>query len=323
MPKTGLIAAPLLALAAMAASAAAAAPVSSDISAPGPDAALSGTFLDAGTKDAPVVLILPGSGPTDRDGNNPLGIKAGSYRLLAQALAAKGISSARIDKRGLFGSKAAVADPNKVTLSDYAADVASWVGVLTARTGRPCVWVAGHSEGGSIALAAAKKPDICGLILISSPGRRLDVLVREQLAAHPANAPILATADAALDALARGEHVDVSAMPPALAKGLFNPAVQDYLIDLIRHDPARMIAAVDKPILIIGGLSDLQVRRADAEALAAAQPAAKLVLIDGMTHTLKHVEGDAPAANMATYTDPDMPLDPALVDAITGFITSH
>ena len=57
------------------------------------------------------MLILPGSGPTDRDGNNPMGITAAPYRMLAEALATKGVSSVRIDKRGLFGSKAAIPDP--------------------------------------------------------------------------------------------------------------------------------------------------------------------------------------------------------------------
>ena len=321
MTKLRKIAMSMLGFAAMAmTTAAAAAPVASEISAPGPVGPLAGTFLAAGPADAPVVLILPGSGPTDRDGNNRFGVAANSYRLVAEALAVKGLSSARIDKRGLLGSKGAVADPNKVTLSDYAADVASWVKVLKDKTRQRCIWVAGHSEGGTIALAAASDPDICGLILISTPGRGYDTLIHEQLAANPANAPIMADVDAALAALARGEHVDVSGMAPALAKGLFNPAVQDYLIDLIRHRPSAMIAAVTKPVLIAGGLSDLQVPKADADALAAAQPAAKIVLIAGMTHTLKHVDGSDGVANMATYTNPELPVEPRLIDAIAEFI---
>ena len=94
------------------------------MTAPGPEGPLAGTLLDAG-HDAPVVLIVPGSGPTDRDGNNPLGVKAAQYRLLAEALARKGVSSVRVDKRGLGGSKAAASDPNKVTIADYAGKSAS------------------------------------------------------------------------------------------------------------------------------------------------------------------------------------------------------
>lgn len=216
-------------------------------------------------------------------------------------------------------AKAAIADANNVTLVGYAADVANWIDVLKQKSGRRCIWVAGHSEGGLVALAAADDPDICGLVLISTPGRRFDVVLREQLAANPANSPILGEAGSALDALVRGEHVDVSGMHSALAQGLFNPKVQDFLIDVIAHPAAPMIAKADKPILIVSGSMDMQVGAADAQALAAAQPSAKLVWIEGMFHSLKHVEDDRDA-NLASYADPGRPIEPALVTAIANFI---
>jgi pimeloyl-ACP methyl ester carboxylesterase len=304
----------------MIATPAGAAPPLSEIKAFGPNGPLVGTFLHANKPHAPVLLIHPGSGPTDRDGNNSFGIKANSYRLLAEALAVRGISTARIDKRGMFGSKAAIADANKVTLADYAADVANWIEVLRQKSGRRCIWVAGHSEGGLVALASAGIPDICGLVLISTPGRRFDIVLLEQLAANPANKPILDQARSALDALARGEHAEVSGMHPALAQGLFNPEVQDFLIDLIAHPAGPMIAKADKPILIVGGSMDMQVGAADAQALSAAQPSAKLVWIEGMSHTLKHVEDDERDASLASYSDPGRPIKSALVKAIADFI---
>jgi len=104
-------------------SAAAPAPVETYVDAPGPSGPLKGTMLTPGGIPAPpVVLIIPGSGPTDRDGNSGLGVKASTYRLLAEALAERGIASARTDKRGMFASPGAVANPNHVTISDYAAD---------------------------------------------------------------------------------------------------------------------------------------------------------------------------------------------------------
>src|SRR5262245_15965848 len=121
---------------------------------PGPEGSLAGTLLAPGTPSAPVVLIIPGSGPTDRDGNGPAGLMASTYRLLAEGLVTRGIASVRIDKRGLFGSRAAVTDPNSVTIDDYAADVRAWVSAIRDRTGAPCVWVLGHSEGGLVALVA-------------------------------------------------------------------------------------------------------------------------------------------------------------------------
>lgn len=289
------------------------------MTAPGPRGPLAGTFEDAG-KETPVVLIIPGSGPTDRDGNNPLGVTAAPYRLLAEALAAKGVSSVRIDKRGMFGSKAAIADPNKVTIGDYATDTHSWVAAIQKQTGAKCVWILGHSEGALVALAAAREPrGICGVILVSGAGRKLSDVIREQLKSNPANAPVLDQAMAALDKLDRGEHVDVTNMNPALLK-LFAPQVQDYLIDMFKRDPAKLAASLKVPLLIVQGERDIQVSVTDAKDLAAAQPKAKLVLIPAMNHVLKDVASDDRAANMATYSDPALPVDATLVDTIAAFV---
>jgi hypothetical protein len=289
------------------------------ITAPGPEGPLAGTLLSAGAK-APVVLIIPGSGPTDRDGNNPLGVTAAPYRLLAEALAENGVSTVRVDKRGLFGSKAAVADPNKVTIGDYAADTHNWVAAIRQRTGARCVWMLGHSEGALIALAAAQQPkNICGVILVSGAGRRLSDVIREQLRANPANAPVLDSALAALDSLDKGQHVDVTGMHPALLK-LFAPQVQDFLIDMFRYDPAKLAASLKVPLLIVQGERDIQVSTGDARALAAAQPKAKLALIPRMNHVLKDVDSDDRAANAATYADPSLPVDSSLVETIASFV---
>ena len=298
---------------------AAAAVAAIPLTAPGPQGPLAGTFEDAG-KGAPVVLIIPGSGPTDRDGNNPLGITAAPYRLLADALTTKGVSSVRIDKRGLFGSKAAIPDPNKVTIADYATDTHAWISAIQKQTGAKCVWVLGHSEGSLIALAAAQDPQgICGVISVSGAGRKLSEVIREQLRSNPANAPLLDSANAALDALEKGEHVDVTGMHPALLR-LFAPQVQDFLIDDFRHDPAQLAASLKVPLLIVQGERDIQVSTDDAKALAAAQPKAKLVLIPAMNHVLKDVASDDRQANIATYADPSLPVDSGLVDAIAGFV---
>jgi pimeloyl-ACP methyl ester carboxylesterase len=298
---------------------AAAAATAVPMTAPGPQGPLAGTLEDAG-KGTPVVLIIPGSGPTDRDGNNPLGVKAAPYRLLAEALAAKGVSSVRIDKRGLFGSKDAVADPNKVTIGEYASDAHSWVAAVRKQTGAKCVWLLGHSEGALVALAAAQEPQgICGVIVASGAGRKLSDVIREQLRSNPANAPVLDSAMSALDALDRGEHVDVTNMNPALLP-LFRPQVQDFLIDMFQRDPAKLAASLKVPLLIVQGERDIQVSVADAKDLAAAQPKAKLVLIPAMNHVLKDVASDDRAANMAAYADPALPVDSTLIDAIAAFV---
>jgi hypothetical protein len=299
--------------------AAAAVAVGMPVTAPGPQGPLEGTYLDAG-KHTPVVLIIPGSGPTDRDGNNPLGITAAPYRLLAEALATQAVSSVRIDKRGIGGSKGAVADGNKVTIADYVTDTHNWIAAIRKRTGVQCVWVLGHSEGSLVALAAAQQPDgMCGVISVSGAGRKLSDVIRDQLRANPANAPLLDQAMAALDTLEKGQHVDVSGMNPALLR-LFAPQVQDFLIDDFRHDPAKLAASLKLPLLIVQGERDIQVSAADARALAAAQPKAKLVLVPAMNHVLKDVANDDRSANVATYSDSSLPVDSTLIDAVASFV---
>jgi alpha-beta hydrolase superfamily lysophospholipase len=111
-----------------------------------------------------------------------LGIKAATYRLLAEGLAAHGIATVRIDKRGLFASAAAAPDANAVTIRSYADDVHTWVSSIRYQTGARCIWLLGHSEGGLVALAASQAgSDICGLVLVSTAGRPISEVLKSQL----------------------------------------------------------------------------------------------------------------------------------------------
>jgi pimeloyl-ACP methyl ester carboxylesterase len=311
----------IAAMALLSASAGSAQPVQ-EITAPGPQGDLHGSVI-APENGGPILLIIPGSGPTDRDGNSPAGLSAAPYRLLAEGLAAKGIGSVRIDKRGMFASAGAVADPNAVTIDDYVADVASWMGAIREKTGARCVWLAGHSEGGMVALAAAGKMEgLCGLVLIATPGRVLGAIMREQLQANPANAPVLPDAMRALALLEAGQHVDISWFHPALQQ-LFAPQVQDFLIDMMKLDPAALAAATRLPMLIVQGDRDIQISLADAETLHAAHPTATYRVLNGVNHALKIVESDDLAANMATYGNPNLPIAHEVVSAIAAFVTAQ
>lgn len=288
----------------------------SDVTIPGPKGPLAATVLDP-AKGAPALILIPGSGPTNRDGDSPLGVSGGIYRQLSEQLAARGVATLRIDKRGMFGSKAAITDANAVTIADYAADVRGWAKLLWAR-GKPCVWLAGHSEGGLIALAAAQQPDgICGLVLLAAPGRPLGAVLRAQL--KPKVPPAMfASADAAITKLEQRQRVDPATVPAPLAP-LFNPAVQGYLIELVTADPASLAAAIKLPMLVIQGETDIQVSVEDARLLAAARPGAKLVLLPGVNHVWRKAPLDPPA-NAATYGNATLTIDPAVADSIATFV---
>ena len=297
-----------------------AAPAETPLQAPGPHGALRGTVLTPENAKGPVILIIPGSGPTNRDGNNPLGIRASSYKLLAEGLAKEGITTVRIDKRGMFGSSRA-GDPNAVTIEAYTHDIRAWVDVIRMKKGVSCVWVMGHSEGGLVALASGRSVGgICGLILLAAPGRPAGHVLAEQLRSNPEGGPEIEQALAVVAALEMGRHVNPYALNPTVAQ-MFNPRVQDFLISMFAIDPARLIAEYHGPVLIIQGKRDIQVSVKDAERLKDADPAAKLLLLPDTNHVLKKVSLPGRAANQATYANPHLPLAEGITEGIAAFVT--
>jgi uncharacterized protein len=275
---------------------------------------LAGTFV-AGSPGAPVVVIIPGSGPTDRNGNNPLGVAAAPYRHLAKGLADRGFGTVRIDKRGMFDSADPTIDPNAVTLGLYAQDVQAWASLAAEVAGTRCAVLAGHSEGALVALLAGNVPQVCGVILLASPGLRLGQTLRLQLAANPA---LALAAEMPLAELEAGRMVPADQVPRELM-GLLAPDVQPFLIDLLSYDPARLAADLPKPLMILHARNDLQVFPADFAALSAARTDATLALIDGVNHVLKPAPYDR-AANLQHYADPDVPVATAVLDDIAAFL---
>jgi hypothetical protein len=296
-------------------------PVESELTTASNGVTLRGAWVapTASAVAAPVVII-PGSGPTNRDGDNPLGVRARSYALLAEGLAARGVPSLRVDKRGMFSSAAAGVDPNAVTIALYAEDARAWAAEAARKAGAPCAWLLGHSEGALVALAAAQDSDapICGVLAVSGPGRKLGQVLREQLRANPANAPILPQAEAAIAELEAGRPVDAAALHPGL-QSLFAAPVQPFLRSLLGLDPAVLARDLKKPLLILQGETDLQTAPADAEALKAARPDATLIMLPGVNHALKNAPADR-AANLATYADPSLPIAKEVLEAVVMFV---
>ena len=280
---------------------------------------LHGTLVDKRHRD-PVVLIVPGSGPTDRDGNNPMGMKTDAYKLLAEALIRKDIASVRIDKRGMFGS-ASAGDPNITSPQAYVDDIHAWIDAIKAERGSKCVFLLGHSEGAlMVSLAAEGRKDVCGLILVAGMGRPFGDILREQLTKNPANAPILDEALRAIAELEQGRAVDTTGMHPALAS-LFAPKVQPYIMSLMAIDPVEALRRAKTPALIVQGTRDIQVSVDDAKLLNKA-PKTSLRLVNDMNHVLKEAPADL-AGNMATYTDPSLPLATDFVGQIEEFIENN
>lgn len=277
---------------------------------------LHGTLLKPNvTMPVPVVLLIAGSGPTDRDGNNPEGGRSDSLKRLAQSLAKHGIASLRYDKRGVAASRAATSDERDLTVDRYVSDAVAWAQLLSDDPAFNRLTLIGHSEGALIASLAAEQAHADAVVSIAGSSRPIDQLLREQLAAR-LPPPLLALSNRLLDRLLAGQ---LSPQVPTQLQVLFRPSVQPYLITLLQQNPAQAFAQLKIPALIVQGSHDIQVSVADAKALHAAKPDAELLIIPGMNHLLRISALDLPA-QLASYNNPQLPLAYGLSEQIVMFI---
>lgn len=292
-----------------------AAPVAEAVSIVRAPGKLAGTLLVPHTATPmPVLLLVSGSGPTDRDGNGP-GITPASLRQLAESLAARGIATLRFDKRVVGGSLSAMLPEAQLSFELLAEDVAAWLRFLAADRRFSPVIVAGHSEGALLGLLAMRDAPAAGYVSIAGPARPADEVLHDQLAKQ-LPAAMLAESDSIMARLQRGEKVD--SVPPMLAS-LFRPSVQPYLMSWFKHSARDELARLSKPCLVVQGSHDLQVEPMEADLLARANPRCRVARIAGMNHVLKATPADMPG-QLASYRAPDTPLAPGLVDAIADFV---
>jgi pimeloyl-ACP methyl ester carboxylesterase len=263
------------------------------------------------------VVLLAGSGPTDRDGNTVGGYKNDNLRMLAEGLAHRGVASLRYDRRGIAESRAAQPTAAGFTFPMLVDDAALWIAELRNGSRFPVQVIAGHSEGSLAAILAAQRAPVDALVTLAGPGRPHSRGIRDQLASTLPSAE-RATLDSLLAGLVAG-RADVEV--PSSLSSIFPPSALGYLASLYQYNPAAELAKVRIPALIIQGTTDLQVPNSDADSLARAKPDAKVVRFVGVNHLLKRASGPA-AAQWQSYTDPTVPVAPEVVDTIAAFICS-
>ncbi|AWM13941.1 alpha/beta hydrolase [Flavobacterium sediminis] len=273
---------------------------------------LSGTLcMPVNPKQMPVALIIAGSGPTDRNGNNSM-MQNNSLKFLAHELAKSGIASVRYDKRGIGESSSIVQNETTLNFEDYIQDAADWIALLKKDNRFSKVIVIGHSEGSLIGMIAAKSADL--YISVAGAGDAADKILKKQLALQPQYIKDMTTP--IIDSLKSRKQVkDVVPM----LNSLFRPSVQPYLISWFKYDPQTEIKKLNIPILIVQGTKDIQVSTEDAKKLAAASPEARLILIENMNHVFKIVEVNG-ISNMEGYNNPDLPVAEEMVNSIKSFI---
>lgn len=263
---------------------------------------------------APVVLIIAGSGPTDRNGNNGP-VQANTYALLAAALVARGIATVRYDKRGIAASAAAGLSEDDLRFDMYVGDAAAWLHMLAADKRFSKIVVAGHSEGSLLGMLAVQRAPATAYVSLEGAGRQAPAILREQLKPK-LPAALYAQADAALTQLSQGHMVP---NPPTELASLFRPSVQPYLISWFKYDPAVEMAKIKIPATIVQGTADVQITLADANILKQADPSASLFIVQGMNHVLKYApDTSSQAAILKGYTDSSLPIEPHIVEAIVA-----
>jgi len=261
-----------------------------------------------------LVILHAGSGPTTRDGNSQ-GVAAGnnSLLLLSDALVEKGLAVLRYDKRGV--GKSAPTAEEVLRIDTYSDDLIAWVKKMRNESSFGRIVLVGHSEGALISSLAAKTADIDGLILIAGAGRPMSDVLLEQLEKNlPAG-----LYEESVRIVAELEAGNTVESTPSDLAALFRPSVQPYLISFFAHDPAAIFAEVDQPAMVIQGTTDIQISVEDANRLASAKADASLVIIDGMNHIFKDVDGDR-AAQLPSYGDPSLPVNRVLVESIAEFV---
>ena len=278
---------------------------------------------DAGSDTA--VLIVAGSGPTDRNGNSGAGLNTFCYKMLGEALAESGYAVMRYDKRGIGGSPIPAEDIPSLVFEDYIDDARVCAKFLRAE-GFERVIVAGHSEGGLIALQLAAEEACCldGVVLLCAPGYNMAEILNFQLSQQlvPAYMGLMVKSTAIINSLKAGRMVAQEDIPAELMS-LFHPTVQPFIISNMRYEPTELAAKCRVPMLIVSGGRDIQVSVSNGERLHGANPAAEHRMFENMTHVLKDADtSDRMMQVMSIYTNANLAITEALAPAIVEFINN-
>ena len=310
-----------------------------------------GTLVRPESGTGPGLLLLAGSGPTDRDWNSPLlPGRNGSGQLVAEALAARGMTVLRFDKA--FSGRNPGLPIAELSLDTYRDEASAALDFLRARAevDPARVFVAGHSEGGIHAtrLAESRGDQLRGLILVSAPGRSLREVLEVQLERNVL-AGFKLTPDevaaemrpirTALRAFVAGQEVDpkaASSRPQIVAvlTALMAPPVARIGRALASFEPAQAAAGIAAPVLVLQGGKDIQVDPVeDAERLVAARRSAgKAVdyhlgpladhVLKAEPRPLEEVRAN-PQLVQTGYNAPDRTLADDLLETLAKWVREH
>ena len=261
-----------------------------------------------------LVILIAGSGPTNRDGNQ-IGLTNNSLKFLAESLVKNGIAVYSYDKRIFAQMASGKLDEAGLSFDNFIDDTKAVILYFKNQKKYHSITVAGHSEGALIGMVAANG-NADAYISIAGAGRPIDEVLLEQIEKQ---APILKEeVEKNLATLKSGNTFELKNQ---MIASLFRASVQPYMISWIKYHPQNEIKKLQIPSLLINGNKDIQVSVQDAQLLQRAKPDAQLQIIPNMNHIFKAITGDD-TENKASYTNPELPICPELTSIITTFIRS-
>jgi len=290
---------------------------SESLSLPVEEGVLKGTLVFKNSDHPlPIVIFISGSGPTDRNGNSS-GMQNNMFAMLADSLIQNDITSFRFDKRMIGESTGFKRSMEDTRFEHFVNDIKSWITYFEADDRFSDLFVLGHSLGALMGSVAVEGTEVGGFISAAGPGLPLHETMYRQLENQ---SPFFAQgAKPIIDSLAAGFRV--KEVHPLL-QGMFAASIQNYIISLYAEDPKKRYAALELPVLIIQGSTDIQVTTSDARLLHQHCPGSKLVIIEGMGHVLKDAPEDR-LENIAVYNDPELPLNSQVVQSVVAFVLEN
>ena len=267
----------------------------------------------------PVALIIAGSGPTDRNCNNPM-MTCNAYKMLSDSLNNYGIATLCYDKR-LIAKSVSEQKEEDLRFDDYVEDAKGWIDLLFKDERFSGIIVTGHSEGSLIGMIACNNNlKVSKYISIAGVGVPADEILKTQLSKTLESQPesLKNMVFSYIDELKQGKLLE---NVPISLYSLFRPSVQPYMISWFKYNPQEEIKKLGIPVLILQGTLDIQVSENNAELLYNANPAAKKVIIENMNHVLKNSRSmDMNEQTVDSYNNPSSPINKELVEKIVDFV---
>lgn len=282
---------------------------------------IDGTLLQPeNNKSKTLAIIIAGSGPTNRDGNQ-VAMKTNNLKQMANFLADEGIASFRYDKRIFKLLKMQTYDQSKIRFNDFVKDAADVVNYFKLYHNEEYNFekyiFIGHSQGALVAQLASLKTAVNALILLCGTAKPIDEVMISQVSKQ---APFLyQDIKTAFDSI---KSVGYIKEYNPLLKSILNEDIQAFLQSWMVHNPTTIAKGISEPTLVIGGTTDIQVPGEEAKTLAQNLPRSTYAIIENMNHVLKHVESIG-QENLKSYHNPNLPLHEGLKSKIKVFLENY